>query len=283
MRNWILLGIFFLKSLAGISQAIEARVAPFNNRPTIFINNTPEYPMIYSLTDVPGGRWTWEEVPRYNLKSFCELGVKLIQVDLAFDHVWKEDGTIVLDTAQRQLKGVLDVCPGAAIFIRFHVNPPKWWQKKYPEENCVYADTEAKPDIDWGIQRIIEDDEETPMRHSLASIKWKTEATEKLKEFLSQLQRLPEANALAGIQVAGGVYGEWHYWGFIENEPDMSQPMRVYFQDWLRTKYKTDKGLQEAWKKTDVTLATIQLPTLQERRETKGRHFSGSFTGKKCN
>ena len=46
-----------------------------------------------------------------------------------------------------------------AIFIRFHVNPPKWWQKKYPEENCVYADAEAKPDIDWGIQRIIEDDE----------------------------------------------------------------------------------------------------------------------------
>ena len=273
MRNWIPLGIFFLKSLAGISQAIEARVGPFNNRPTIFINNTPEYPMFYSLTDVPGGRWTWEEVPRYNLKSFCELGVKLIQVDLAFDHVWKEDGTIVLDTAQRQLKGVLDVCPGAAIFIRFHVNPPKWWQKKYPEENCVYADTEAKPDIDWGIQRIIEDDEETPKRHSLASIKWKTEATEKLKEFLSQLQRLPEANALAGIQVAGGVYGEWHYWGFIENEPDMSKPMRVYFQDWLRTKYKTDKGLQEAWKKPSITIATIQLPTLQERRETKGGIF----------
>jgi len=273
MRNCILLGIFFLKTFAGICQAIEARVAPFNNRPTIFINNTPEYPMIYSLTDVPGGRWSWEELPRYNLKSFCELGVKLVQVDLAFDHIWKEDGTIVLDTVQRQLRGVLDVCPGAAIFIRFHVNPPKWWQKKYPEENCVYADTLAKPDIDWGMQRIIEDDEETPMRHSLASIKWKTEATEKLKEFLSKLQLLPEGNALAGIQVAGGVYGEWHYWGFIENEPDMSPPMRTYFQDWLRTKYKTDKALGEAWKKTGITLATVQLPTLQERRETKSGIF----------
>ena len=131
MRNWIPLGIFFLKSLAGISQAIEARVAPFNNRPTIFINNTPEYPMFYSLTDVPGGRWSWEELPRHTIQTFCDAGFKnYSRLIFFFYHVWKEDGTINIDTAQKQLRGVLDVCPSAAIFIRFHVNPPKWWQKK---------------------------------------------------------------------------------------------------------------------------------------------------------
>ena len=205
-----------------VAKPISAAVKMYQGRPTIHINNQPEYAMMYSLTDVPGGRWTWEELPRYNLKSFCDLNIKLIQVDLAFDHIWKEDGTIILDTAQRQLRGVLDVCKDAAIFIRFHVNPPKWWQKKFPQENTVYADREPKPDISWGLQRIIEDDEETPPRFSLASQKWKTEATEKLIEFLRLLKELPESNSLAGIQVASGVYGEWHYWGFIENEPDMS-------------------------------------------------------------
>ncbi|MEP6735439.1 MAG: beta-galactosidase [Chryseolinea sp.] len=229
--------------------------------------------MIYALTDVPGGRWAWEEVPRYNMKSFCNLGIRLIQIDLAFDHLWKEDGTLVLDTAQRQLKGVLDICPDAAIFIRLHVNPPKWWQKKFHEENTVYADHEPKPDISWGLQRIIEDDEETPARFSLASEKWKTEASEKLKEFLLKLKDIPEANSLVGIQVASGVYGEWHYWGFLENEPDMSKPMKNYFSTWLKEKYKTDKALQKAWNSKTTTLATATLPTLTERIETKAGIF----------
>lgn len=229
--------------------------------------------MIYSLTDVPGGRWSWEEVPRYNMKSFCNLGIRLIQVDLAFDHVWKEDNAIVLDTIQRQLRGVLDICPDAAIFIRFHVNPPKWWQKKYTEENTLYADRPSKPDINWGLQRIIEDDEETVTRFSLASEKWKTEATQKLIELLSKLKSIPEGNALAGIQVASGVYGEWHYWGFLENEPDMSKPMQDYFQHWLTEKYKTDKALQQAWNSKSVTLTSAQPPSLTARAEPKAGIF----------
>lgn len=252
---------------------LAASVKMYNERPTIFINNQPQYPMLYALTDVPGGRWSWEEVPRYNLQNFCNHDINLIQVDLAFDHVWQADGRIDLTITQKQLRGVLDVCPDAAIFIRFHVNPPKWWQEKYPEENTIYADTTSMPDINWGVQRIIEDDEENPTRTSLASEKWKKEATEKLIEFLNLLQTLPESNALAGIQVAGGVYGEWHYWGFINNEPDVSTPMLSYFRNWLVTKYHTDYNLQQAWHNDTITLSTAPLPTLTERKTTTSGIF----------
>ncbi|HMG89783.1 MAG TPA: beta-galactosidase [Chryseolinea sp.] len=257
-------------SFVAVSQtAIEGAVRQHNGRPALFINDVPEYPMFYSLTDVPGGRWSWEEVPRYNLKSFCDIGIKLIQVDIAFDHIWKEDGTIVMDTVEKQMRGVLDVCPQAAIFIRFHVNPPKWWQKKFPEENTIYADTKPMADIGWGIQRIIEDDEENPTRHSLASKKWLDVSTQKLIEFLQKLSQLPEGKALAGIQVAGGVYGEWHYWGFIENEPDMSIHMQQYFRRWLSQKYKTNKSLQKAWGNAVVTRETAEIPTLEQRKQTR--------------
>lgn len=267
--------VFFLLFPGALpaQQTIAAKVEMYKGKPAIFINNLPEYPMIYSLTDVPGGRWSWEELPRYNLQNFCTQGIRLIQVDLAFDHVWKEDGSIDTDTAQKQLRGVLDACPDAAIFIRFHVNPPKWWQHRYPEENTIYADTTPSPDINWGLNRIIEDDEETPTRHSLASVKWKQSATGKLIEFLQKLQTLPEANALAGIQVAGGVYGEWHYWGFINNEPDMSHPMLDYYRQWLTQKYKTAKALQSAWNNKHVTFSLASLPSLEERRNTKAGIF----------
>ncbi len=278
----LLLINLFYSGLSLVAQSpISARVAKFNNRPTIFLNDKPEYPMFYSLTDVPGGRWTWEELPRYNMESFCKQGIKLIQVDLAFDHVWKEDGPIDIKLAQRQLRGVLDVCPQAAIFIRFHVNPPKWWQEKNPEENTIYADGPSMPDIDWGLQRLIEDDEENPTRTSLASGKWVRESSDKLKEFLSKLKTTPEGNALAGIQVAGGVYGEWHYWGFIQSDPDMSRPMEVYFRAWLTKKYKTNDALQHAWHDYEVQLSTASLPTLAERNETRGGLFRDPVHEKK--
>jgi len=224
--------------------------------------------MIYSLTDVPGGRWSWEELPQYNLQNFCKAGINLVQVDLALDHIWKPDGSIDLNTTQRQLRGVIDGCPHAAIFIRLHVSPPKWWQEKYIEELTIYADTVATPDINWGLQRIIEDDEETPRRTSIASLKWQQEATTVLKKFLKKLVLLPEANALAGIQVAGGVYGEWHYWGFINNEPDMSKPMNDFFRLWLTKKYLNNKALQKAWNDPEVLLNTTTLPTLAQRKIT---------------
>ena len=149
------------------------------------INDHPQYPLIYALTDVPGGRWSWEELPNYNIQNFYKNGFRLFQLDIFFDHIWKEDNSVNLDTLQMQINGLLKYCPDAAIILRFHVNPPKWWQRLHPEENTLYADTIATPDINWGLQRIIQDDERTPPRTSLASARWKAEAGEKLKEVLN--------------------------------------------------------------------------------------------------
>jgi hypothetical protein len=261
----LLLSTSYFYSSAQVSGAVKM----YNGRPVIMIDNQPHYPLLYSLTDVPGGRWSWEELPNYNIQNFYKSGFRLFQLDIFLDHLWREDNSIHLDTLQMQINGLLKYCPGAVVFLRFHVNPPKWWQRQHPEENTLYADTVATPDIDWGVQRIIQDDERTPPRTSLASARWKKEAGEKLQEVLSKLKTLPESNALAGIQVAGGVYGEWHYWGFLDNEPDVSKPMADYFRQWLAAKYKTDKQLQLAWNDKNVNFQNAPLPTLAEKKNAK--------------
>ncbi|MCK5571570.1 MAG: hypothetical protein KAJ12_02365, partial [Bacteroidetes bacterium] len=73
------------------SVPITSKVWMHLGRPTFFINDQPLYPMVYALTDVPGGRWSWEEVPQHNIQNFCEHGIRLYQVDLAMDHIWFED------------------------------------------------------------------------------------------------------------------------------------------------------------------------------------------------
>jgi hypothetical protein len=215
---------------------ISAQVRMHLNRPTLFLNDTPQSPFFYALTDVPGGRWSWEEVPQHNIRQFVQQGVTLFQLDLALDFVWFEDGTFNVEAAQRQIRGVLDVCPQAAVFLRLHVRPPKWWMKKHLEENTTYFGSESMPDIERGFLRLIEEDAANPTRTSLASQKWRDECGRIVRRFCEEFSKTPEGDALAGIQVAGGVYGEWHYWGFLGNEPDSSVAMRTHFRTWLEKK-----------------------------------------------
>ena len=46
------------RALAQTGKGITGKVAMHSGRATLFVNDKPVYPMIYSLTDTPGGRWT---------------------------------------------------------------------------------------------------------------------------------------------------------------------------------------------------------------------------------
>lgn len=243
------------------SSAVEMH----NGRPTVVINGAPHAPMIYALTDVPGGRWSWEELPQHNIANFCDRGIRLFQLDLFLEHLWTGEGEFDLDVARKQVAGVQEVCPEASVFFRFHLRAPRWWLRRHPEEWVAYADTEYVPEQNYGLLRIIEEDNNPVRRVSMASAKWRTAVTEKFRQFLHAFAETPEGDALAGIQVANGVYGEWHNWGFYHNEPDVSQPMERAFQAWLENKYGTNEALQDAWHNPDITFETASVPGMEAR------------------
>jgi hypothetical protein len=241
-----------------------------HGRPTIFLNEEPVVPMIYALTDVPGGRWTWEELPQHNIREFARHGTRLYQVHLFFEQMWQEDGSLDITPARKQIRGVLDACPDAAILMRLQVTAPRWWLRAHPEEWVRYADTGYDEESDIGFPRIIEEDNFPVRRVSMASLPWRTEAGNTLRQFLRLLAATPEGNALAGIQVANGIYGEWHNWGFFRNEPDTSAPMAAAFRVWLKNSYDTEPALRSAWHSTTATFASASVPTIRERETTAG-------------
>ncbi len=236
--------IFLVLALCSFSPAppgVRAKVADYQGRPTIFINEQPVSPILYALTDVPGGRRSWEEVPQHNIERFCADGIRLFQVDVFLEQLWQEDGSLHLDYARKQVQGIKAVCPDASVFFRFHVNAPRWWVARHPEENVRYArpdsslqtangiaDTSAySADIADGLSRLVEADPRNPLRTSLASEKWRVEAGAQLARFCRRFSQTSEGQSLAGIQVACGIYGEWHQWGFLKWEADLSEPMAV--------------------------------------------------------
>jgi hypothetical protein len=221
--------------------------------------------MIYALTDLPSGRLTYEEMPQHNIEQFCKARVKIFYFNLFFDQMWKKDGSFDITIAQKQIRGVLDVCPDASVFIRLHMHTPAWWLDTNPDEAVKYGDGPAIGDIAGRFMRSQHNDPIKPHRYSLASALWKKEITEKTTLFCKKLSQAPEGNAVSGIQVAGGVYGEWHYWG---GESDFSQPMTSHFRGWLKNKYKTNDGLKKAWNRKEITFQTAQVPSVRERQNS---------------
>lgn len=247
----------------------KGEVRVYNNRPMIFINDKAVSPLIYAVADPPPGRWAWSELTQHNIKLFGNTaGIDLVQLDVFLEHLWLRDGSINIDTARMQIRGALDANPNAAVMFRLHVNAPKWWQEKHQEEAIVYSGAASIKDYKVGYGSLIEGDVKNVARFSLASEKWRNEASEALGKVLKELSKTPEGNALIGIQVACGVYGEWHYFGFTEHDPDLSQPMTNYFRDWLKKKYKTNEALSQAWGKTGVTFETAAVPGSDERNHT---------------
>ena len=132
---------------------MNAKIKSYNNRPTIFIDDKPVPPIIYALTDWIGGRLSYDEITRFSIKKFAAAGIRLYQLDISFQDMWFEDGTFDISIALKQIKGIIDVRPDAAVFFRLHINPPRWWYKGKESEWVRYANTEVYPEPDIELAR----------------------------------------------------------------------------------------------------------------------------------
>ena len=242
-------------------------------RPSLFVRGRPVQPVLYSLTDMPGGRWTWEEIPNRNISLFASRGFELFQVDLLLEHLWTAEDAFDIRPARRQIRGILKLCPRAGVVVRLHVNAPGWWNQAHPEECVEFADGPVDAPAPGGLERVLDRDLARAPRHSLASTRWLREAGRRVRELCRCLAATPEGDALAGVHVAGGVFGEWAYFGFIEHDPDTGPAMTSYFRRWLARRYEGDADLCAAWNDPSASIASASVPGVAERERTSDGVF----------
>ena len=77
-----------------MSIPVHARVEKRAGRATLLLNERPVAPLLYALSDCPGARWTWEEVPARNIALFASQGVRLFQADISLEMLLGPDGRI---------------------------------------------------------------------------------------------------------------------------------------------------------------------------------------------
>ncbi|MGD0730092.1 MAG: hypothetical protein ABR956_02430 [Terracidiphilus sp.] len=230
--------------------------------------------MIYSPTNCVGGRYTWEEIPQISIRDFSQHGVQLFSFVLYIDQLFDKNDKLDLSLMKKDIRGVLDVNPSASIFVYLLVQAGPEWRQAHPEEYTEFADAKAVEFKDYNIHTLwMDHDNDNTFRISLASMKWRATAVKRLHILLSALAGTPEGNAVVGFQVAIGIYGEAHYWGFIDHDPDTGPAMTAYFRRWLREKYRTDQALQEAWNDPNASFDTATVPGVPEREHTSDGIF----------
>jgi hypothetical protein len=264
-----------------VRSPVSVQIKTHGDRPTIFVNGKPETPMIYTITDSPGGQWSWDEFPQWNIHNFSKAGYNIIQVSLWLQDIWKPDGSLDMALVQRQFAGVLKAAPNAVVMLRLHINAPFWWNDANPNETVAFADMEAKSHkTPWGIQRHTTDEDDLAggKMHSLASLKWRADTTVVLQKLFTQLAAMPQGNALGFVNVCTGVSHEWHNWSFIKHDPDTSAPMTDYFRAWLRKTYGNDVALAKAWANPKATIDSAFVPSSALRNHTDDGIFRNPAT-----
>ena len=231
----------------------EIEIRNDNNLPELYINGKPVTPFIYGLSDIPASK-TNTLYAQKNIALFGKTGINLVNIDTAINICWNKIDEPDFAPIREEIAGALQANPDAGIFIRLHMNPPYWWLRDNLDEQIIYRTKDGDlPGIDNGPGwRLIAHDHEHHLRASIASKKWLYEVGEILEKLCHELDGTVEGDAIAGIQLAYGVNGEWHNFGC-----DVGKPMRVRFVRYLREKYGTLKNLRAAYRDESLTFESV--------------------------
>lgn len=151
--------------------------------------------------------------------------------------------------------------------LRVHLHVPPAWCAENPDECVGYADGPAVPEQRWGLERFTARDNDQPVRASFYSEKWRAWARARLTDFCRQLAATPEGASVFAIQVAYGIYGEWHQFGFFCHDPDTGPAATAAFRRWLQARYRDEATLAAAWHRPGVTWAAANPPDSAAREQ----------------
>lgn len=207
--------------------------------PAIVINGTVFSPIFFTVNN----QFDRDDVLVEEIRQAGDAGIDLISFNLPLDWAGAEHGA--LDTIDK----FCSANPDAYYYVRIWVGGTPQWLDEHPEAAIVLNDgTRTR----WS---------------SPASNVWRDEAERLLRERLAEIMAGPHADRFIGVHPASMQTGEWFY--FHANDSlDYSEANRDAFRKWLAGRYRNDRRLQEAWGRSDVTLATAELPSVEDTEQT---------------
>ena len=243
-----------------------AEVRIYNGAPTFFLDGTPTFYSALWLTTLTAGSWRDAELVK---KYAEETDIHIYAFDVG--EAWcgpgvGRTGHFDFSSVDARFDNIIKADPEARFHLRINLEQNRpWWQELYPEECEVTS---------LGIQ----------LQQSFASRIWREEAKEFLRAFAEHIQAIGMSDRAIAYQVGAGHTGEWCKRNSSMANPcgDYSEPMRIYFQKWLRRRYGDSVSmLRGAWENKSVTFDTAEAPS--EKQQLHALNYSFRDPGRERN
>lgn len=237
---------------------VRCTIQPYRGKPTLFLDGQPS-PCYFYCNPLDINRPRNVEVHRRFVDHGCRFFAATVRGGVDGDWYttafWTDDNLFpdITDPAAiaalhvvQQAEAILKLCPEARFWVRFQsATPPLRWRQKNPDEMLLDA---------YG-KRFDEP--------SLAS----TAYLEQVGKYVANVARFCERQPWGERVIGYLLYplGEGTTVLTCEGSLfDRSPVMHAALRRFLTTKYGCDAALQQAWGRSDVTLATAPVPDDRE-------------------
>lgn len=172
-----------------------------------------------------------------------------------YPFIWKDHLKYDFKLIDLAVKKVLSVAPGAKIQFVIFPDLLNWFIKKHNEEMPRYH-------IQWTSSSEVKICYTGP----IASPFWLESSGDLIVNIIRFLEKQPYAGHIVDYKLFMSGGGEWHWPGcFTGGVGGYSKPAENGFRNYLKKKYRTDDALRKAWKKSDVSLENVKVPSPEER------------------
>lgn len=232
------------------SRPAPVTVGAHHGAPALIVDGKPEFPVLIFQTVL-----TEKEPPALRSEGFRVFSLVGNDAVFGMSTGWVGDGQYDYRECDAALRTFAERVPDGYCIPRVLVSAPAWWLDKHPEESVRFASGVGWKDNEWGGTK----------HESFASRLWRQESGEALRRLVQHILESPYRDRVAGIHVAGGIYGEWHNWS-APDLPDTSEPMRQALIEHVRRKCRGDlPALRHAWRGERLTFETIRIPSADEQ------------------
>ena len=182
---------------------------------------------------------------------------------------WIDDNKYDFKTPMKILTRLMEENPDIYFMPRIKLNPPILWQKRYPEDICVYEngprDAEGILSLIGGEKHNIHGDGKQGTviaNQSLSSENWIESAKRYLEKFIDIIEKSKYADRIIGYHLGYGRCGETHMWGGMSMDFGINE--RRSFYKFGLDKYKSKTELEKRWGVQNISADTVPIPTCDE-------------------